>query len=288
MSLPTPPPRPPLPGGASDPGARRQLLVGVAQALRVLAERLAPQMDAAQDVTDFVIRAEEMAQEAWRLGAARVPDPAQAAALAAAFQAFIAEAGALSRKAAQEAAASRDLSGRMADQAGMLAKMAASPEAQDLATLRAQLRPVMVTLEELPGRMAAGHGMAADVAALGTRAAELGAQAMAVQQHRVSTTEKLLAICRSLRTLAEEAGVIAETLRGDNDRLRRTIGGVVSQVGKMGQAAGPAGPDSAGPGAGGAEARLTQVVAHGVAAGRPAAPAAPGQSLDWGIGRTRN
>jgi len=285
MSLPTPPPRPPPPGGASDPGARRQLLVGVAQALRVLAERLAPQMDAAQDVTDFVIRAEEMAHEASRLGAARVPDPAQAAALAAAFEAFIAEAGALSRKAAQEAAASRDLSGRMADQAGMLAKMAASPEAQDLATLRAQLRPVMVTLEELPARMAAGHGMAADVAALGARAAELGAQAMAVQQHRVSTTEKLLAICRSLRTLAEEAGVIAETLRGDNDRLRRTIGGVVSQVGKMGQAAGPA---SAGAAAGGAEARLAQVVAHGVAAGRPAAPAAPGQSLDWGVGRGRS
>jgi hypothetical protein len=277
MSQATPPSRALPPDGSADAAARKHLLAGVAQALRALAERLAPRTDASQDVYDFVVRAEEMAQEAWRLGAARVPDPAQAAALVAAFQAFIAEAGELSRRAATEAAASRELSGRMTDQAATLAALATSPDAQDLASLRTRLRPVMATLEELPARMAAGHGMAADVAALGTRAAELGAQALAVQQHRISAGEKLLAICRSLRTLAEEAGVIAETLRGDSDRLRSTIGGVATQVG--GAVAGAR--DT------GAEARLTQVVAHGMGGARPApAPAPPpGQRIDWGAGR---
>ncbi len=262
-------------------GPRQQLLMGVAQAIRVLAERLAPQTDAMQDVYDFVVRAEEMAEEAWRLGAARVPDAAKAAALAAAFQTFIAEAAELSSRAAQEAASSRELSGTMANHAGALAEMATGPGAHDIATLRAGLRPVMVTLEALPGRLAAGGSLAADVAELGSRAAELGAQAMAVQQHKVSASEKALAICRSLRTLAEEAGTIAETLRADTDRLRRTIGGVVSQVGQMSAAGAPAAKPE------GAEARLAQVVKQGTVAARPAAPAPPGKSIDWGAGRSR-
>lgn len=260
------------PPGPPDPAPRKQLLLGVAQALRVLAERLVPQTDAMQDVYDFVVRAEEMAEQARQLGAARVPDTARAAALAADFESFIAEAAELSRRAAQEAAISRELSGTMAEHAGGLAQMAAGPESHDLASLRARLRPVMTTLEALPARLAAGAGMAADVAALGTRAAELGTQAMAVQQHRVSAAEKALAICRSLRTLAGEAATIAETLRADTDRLRNTIGGVVTQVGRM-SAPAPAKPV-------GAEARMGQVVAQG-------ARAAPSQSIDWGVGRPR-
>jgi len=266
---------------AASPGPRQQLLLGVAQALRVLAERLAPQTDAMQDVYDFVVRAEEMAEEAWQLGTARVPDAAKATALAAAFQAFLAEAADLSRRAAQQAAASRELSGNMASHATGLAEMATSPDSHDLAALRARLRPVMVTLEALPTRLAAGDGLAADVAVLGTRAAELGAQALAVQQHKVSAAEKALAICRSLRTLAEEAGTIAETLRTDTDRLRRTIGGVVSQVGHMAAAGAPsAKPD-------GAEARMAQVVAQGTGTARAPPAAPPGQRIEWGAGRSR-
>jgi|GEM_PF-5063006 len=45
--------------GSLDAGLRQLLLRGVAQALRVLADRLVPQTDAMRDVYDFVVRAEE-------------------------------------------------------------------------------------------------------------------------------------------------------------------------------------------------------------------------------------
>ena len=87
------------------PNARRALLGGLVMALKLLAQRILPQADTALEVAELAARAEELAAEAWKLGAARVPDPARTATLQAEFQAFLEETAELSTRAAHAAAA---------------------------------------------------------------------------------------------------------------------------------------------------------------------------------------
>jgi hypothetical protein len=265
-----PPDHPPAQGG---PTSRRELLAGLAMALQLLAQRILPQADTAHEVAELAARAEELAAEAWTLGAARIPDPARAAALEADFRTFIAEAADISGRAAQAAAAVRAVGQAIASHGTELTSLAGSKEADDLAALRTRLRPLLTTLEQLPERIAASTALAQDVAAMGANAARLGAQALAAQDQRLPAGEKALALYRSLRAIGQEAGAVAETLLADAQRLRGGIAGIASGVSTI---ATPGAPPAS------AEARLSQVVAHG--AGKGTAPAPPA-GLDWGIGR---
>lgn len=260
----------------ADPPAstpRRELLGGLALALQLLAQRILPQADTAHDVAELAARAEELAAEAWRIGASRLPDPARAAALQAEFRAFIHEAAELSERAARAAAAVRAVGESIGTHAANLSHLATSPEADDIAVLRTRLRPLLATLEQLPERIAANTALAQDVSAMGANAAKLGADALAAQDHRIPAGEKALALYRSLRAIAEQAGTVAETLLADAQRLRGSIGSIATGVGQI------ANPGTA-PAT--AESRLSQVVAHGTGAA-PRAP--PTGALDWGIGR---
>lgn len=266
------PPDQPTPQGA--PATRRELLAGLAAALQLLAQRILPQADTARDVAELAARAEELAHEAWTLGASRIPNPARAAALEADFRAFIAEAAELSGRAAQAAAAVRAVGQAIAAHGTDLTRLAGSKEAEDLTALRTRLRPLLATLEQLPTRIEESTALAQDVAAMGANAARLGAEAIAAQDHRIPAGEKALAFYRSLRAIGQEAGAVAETLLADAQRLRGGISGIASGVGTIASAG--AAPGTAPPT--GAAARLSQVVAQGSA---PAPPA----GIDWGIGR---
>lgn len=261
------PPTTPLPAGA-----RRELLGTLALALKLVAERILPQAGSANDVAELAARAEELAAEAWTIGGSRVPDPARAAALQAEFRTFIEEAAALSARAAQAAAAVRTVGEAIGTHGRDLANLAQSPEADDIAVLRARLRPMMATLEQLPQRIADSNALAEDVAAMGPRAEKLGQDALAAQGHRIPASEKALALYRSLRAIAEEAGTVAATLLAESQQLRGTMAEIATRVGQI-----------ATPGAAAtttAQARLSQVVAHGTGAAPP-----PAAALDWGIGR---
>ncbi len=255
-----------------DPNARRALLGGLAMALKLLAQRILPQADTALEVAELAARADELAAEAWKLGASRVPDPARAAALQAEFQAFITETAEVSDRAARAAAAVRVVGEAIETHGTALSTLAQAPEANDLAALRAKLRPMLATLEQLPDRIATSKALAQDVAAMGTNAARLGNEALAAQGHRIPATEKALALYRSLRAIGQEAGTIAETLVAEGQGLRNTIGSIAAHVGQI--ATGTAQTT--------AESRLAQVVAVGTGTSTP-----PAGALDWGIGRGR-
>lgn len=266
-----PPVAPPSP---ADTQARRELLGALAMALKLLAQRVLPQADAAREVAELVARAEELAAEAWQLANARNPDPARAQALQAAFQGFLEGATDLAGRAARAAAACREMGQAMVDQAADLSQLASSPEAGDLRVLRTRLRPVLASLEHLPGRIEASRTLAQDVVEMGAKVAKLGGEAIAAQGYRLPATEKALALYRSLRGIADEAGTVAATLLAEAQHLRGTIGGIATQVGQI--ATGSANPASA-------EARLSHVVAHGAGAAPPRADTA----IDWGAGRLR-
>lgn len=213
--------------------ARREVLGALALALKLMAERILPQADAALEVAELAARAEELATRAWELAGARIPDRARAEALQVEFRDFIEHAVDLSARAAHDAAACREAGGAMERHASDLTSLARSPEAGDIAVLRARLRPIVASLEQLPVRIASSKVMAEDVVALGARAAKLGDEAMAAQGHRIAASDKALALYRSLRGIADEAGVLAANMLADSQRLRGTIGGIATQVGQI-------------------------------------------------------
>ena len=266
------PPQPP--SAPSQTNHRRELLGGLAQALQLLAQRILPQAETALEVAELAARAEELAAEAWTLGSARIPDAARASALQEAFRSFIAEAAELSARAARAAAAVRAVGTAIDTHGTELARLAGSPEAENLAVLRATLRPMLATLEELPRHIAESKAVAGDVSAMGSSAAKLGQEALAAQDHRIPAGAKALALYRSLRTIAEEAATLSSTLLAEGQQLRRTIAGIATDVGRIATPAPPA-P------AGDASSRLARVVAQGT--GTSTGP--PAGALDWGIGR---
>lgn len=268
----------PSPSTASAPGtSRRDLLATLGMALQKLAERILPQADAARDVAKLATRAEDLASEAWTLSATRTPDPARTAALEAEFRAFLDHAASLAQRTGRAAASCREVSHALDTQATELASLSRdSATTADVIALRTRLRPVLGTLEHLVVRIDASDTLAEDVAALGTRAAALGEEGLAAQERRIPANQKALALYRSLRGIADEAGAVAATLLAEAQQLRGTIGGIATHMGALAATSAEAPPANA-------EARLAQVVAHGT--GAPATPPPPGQRLDWGLGR---
>ena len=217
----------------SDAAARQALLTGLAQGLKLLADRALPHADAAVEVAELAARAEELAAEAWKQSAARTANPTGARALAESFQAFIAEAVELSARAARSAATTREVGATLRSHAAELAKLATNGVPPDLATLRTTLRPVVSSLEQFPARLAESAVLADDVASLGTKATELGAQAMAPRANSQPASAAALAIYRNLRTLGDEAASLASTMRSDAERLRGAISGIAGQAGRI-------------------------------------------------------
>ena len=253
---------------AADAAPRQALLTALAQGLKLLADHTLPHANAAVEVAELAARAEELAAEAWKRSGARTPDPAGARALAESFQAFIAEAAELSWRAARSAAATREAGAIIASHASDLAKLATSSVPPDIATLRATLRPIVVSLEQFPARLAENRAMADDVASLGAKATELGAQAMTPQAYSRPASAAALAIYRNLRILGDEAAALASTMRSDAERLRSAIGSIAGHAGRL-ATAGQAPALTAT-----AETRIGNVVAQG-------------RAIEWGSGTPR-
>jgi hypothetical protein len=246
----------------------RVLLRSLTMSLGRFSQRFLPLADTARDVAVLVVRAEELAAEAWKLSASRIPDPARADALKDAFRAFIAEATELSIRAAQVAGVVRTVGDAIATQIPVLTKFADSEKVDDIDALRTQLRPLLATLEQLPGSLTASSNLAQDVVSMGANAARLSSQALAAQDHRIPAVEKVLALYRSLRDIATEAGTVAQTLLADVKRLRDGITGIATSTAQI---------VTTENGVMDATARLSQVISAGVAR-------APPSAIDWGVG----
>ncbi len=258
---------------AADNAARRALATGLAQGLKLLADHVLPHANAAIEVAELAARAEELAAAAWQQSAARIPDPAGARALAESFQGFIAEAAELSGRAARSAAATREVGATMAGHAAALREFAAGSGPSDLTALRATLRPVVASLEQLPRHMAESRAMADDVAGLGAKAVELGARAANLQANARPASATALEIYRSLRILGDEAATLAGTMQADSERVRSAIGGIASQAGRLATA----GQDAAPPVT--AASRIGAVVTQG--------RTLQGATMEWGTGTRR-
>lgn len=268
-ALATAPPRTP----AADIAARRAVVTGLAQGLKLLADHVLPHANAAVEVAELAARAEQLAAAAWQQSAARSPDPAGARALAESFQAFVAEAAELSSRAARSAAATRDVGATMTSHAGALSNFATGSGPSDIAALRAALRPVVASLEQLPRHLAESRAMAGDVAGLGAKAVELGARAANLQANARPASATALEIYRSLRILGDEAATLAGTMQADSERVRNAIAGIASQAGRLATA----GQDAAPPFT--AASRIGAVVTQGRTLQEGA--------MDWGTGTRR-
>lgn len=238
-------PATPAPG---DGAVRHALLKGLVLALQLLATNVAPLAEAADDIALLAARAEELAAAAWKASSDRTRDPAIAAALARDFNAFVTDAAALSARAARSAAASREVTATMQAHAATLASVS-QEGATDIATLRIRLRPVALSLEELPKRMEESRTLAVDVASLGGRATELADLLSSHGGRTRSAAETAIAIYRGLRDLAEEAAQVGQTMLNDAARMRGAITGVVGHASRI---ASPSAAPSAAPPAGSA------------------------------------
>ena len=246
----------------------RALLGSLTILLQRFSQRFLPLADTARDVAELAARAELLAAEAWNLSASGIPDPARAAALLDEFRAFIAETAELSSHAAQVAGVVRAVGDAIATHIPVLTKFADSEKVDDIDTLRTHLRPLLATLEQLPDSLTATSNLAQDVVSMGANAARLSSQALAAQDHRIPAVEKVLALYRSLRDIATEAGTVAQTLLADAKRLRDGVSSIATSTMQM---------DTTKNGVAGALARLSQVVSH-------RNERAPPSAIDWGVG----
>lgn len=210
--------------------ARQALLSGLGQALALLADKLTPHGDAAREVATLAAQAEELANRTWAFSRARAPDPRAAAELAAAFQSFIAEAADLAERAGRAAAGSREVAATIRNHADDLAELGRGfAGVDDIAALRARLRPLAASLEALPARLQAGREVAADVARLGTHAGELADVAQKLTDPRQRSTAAMAAY-QGLRDFAVTAGEVAGAMLKDAERVHGAVAGLAGRA----------------------------------------------------------
>ncbi|GAC1338326.1 MAG: hypothetical protein NVSMB18_04550 [Acetobacteraceae bacterium] len=190
--------------------ARRDILSGLTQALALLGARMQPQADTAREIAMLAARAEEIAQEAWTIGTTLLTANARLAALDAAFQSFIADAGELSRSAARQTAVSLEVAAAMETfKAEMKAASLDLEGVDDIGVVRARLRPLASSIAALPARIQSGTAIVDEVAALGERALGLAESAEGLHAKGRNSTQSAIAIYRGLRAFAESAAEVA-------------------------------------------------------------------------------
>jgi hypothetical protein len=216
-----------------------------------------------------------------------MPAGTRAEALAQEVQAFIDDAAGLSQRAAREAAASREVSEAMQQHALQLSGVAQDVEAaNDIATVRARLRPLVTALTDLPARLQNGTAIAQEVADLGARATDISDRAEGLMENARTPGVAAVAIYRELREFADNAGAIAEQMRDDADRARNAIVTMARQAGHL------AAPETAVTAQRQATAvgRMHDVVVEG-AHERRGAPlpraVAPARGISWGSSPVR-
>ena len=217
------------------------MLRQLAGALGALGDKLRVQQDAAVDVCSLGVRAEEIARAARTLAFERRQDTeAPLAALSAEIAALASEMQATAERAEQDSLMGRAVADALNRHAGDLDALAELGEqATDMAAIRARLRPLAVTLQEVPQRMQAGKAQGAELGALAERSRLVAAQAAALQERSVpGRQEKLIQLSRGLGQLAEDTVRVAARFTEDATVAVSAADGMASRTRGLSKAAG--------------------------------------------------
>jgi hypothetical protein len=200
----------------------------------MLAGRLQTQSKAAREIGLLTARAEDLAAQAWALASARTLAGSAAMDLANAIAAFIEDAATLTQRAAHEATASRALAEILGNEAIELNAVGRALDGvNDMAVIRARLRPMLNKLVGVPERLKALTEVAADVAGLGDRAREMAKLTEGLHEKARNPGIAAVAIYRELRDFAEATSTVAARMSADDARIRQSIAAMRDQADQL-------------------------------------------------------
>jgi hypothetical protein len=221
--------------------ARQALIAGLSSALETLAARLHRQGDAAAEIALLAARAEQIAQDAKRLGSGR-PSPATVEHLGEQLDSLARDVALLAERASSEATLGREVAQALLAHAPALADLQA---VTDLAELRARLGPLAATIEAIPPALrSGGAALAAELSGLARRAGDLADEAHEAASDPAVLREAALRLGRGLRGFAEDVATVSTKLSEDADFAERAARALAAE-------------------ARGTDARLGEVIASG-------------------------
>jgi hypothetical protein len=196
---------------------KRLLLQRLNDALHSLARRMRQQQENAQAITALAARAEQIAEMAWKLNSLRDRDGHHAAsALAADVKALAAEAASAAERAGQAALLGQQVATAIAAHSAQITLLLKEIDSvADVAAVRAILRPLVVTLAELPQQLKADRAMLKDVESVTALAQGLAERADELTANGLLQNRAAVAISRDLRGFAAEASSFSRQMRSE-------------------------------------------------------------------------
>lgn len=195
--------------------AGRRVLSEVADALEALLRRLATQQQAAAAIGHLATIAEEIAGSAKLLGYGLGAMGGEAL-LGARLEDFSAALGRTIEAAAQDALAGKKVAQALLDHAATVEALAAEVDAIDVAEIRARLRPLSATIEEVPATQRASAARRAELDKLSERARALAVQAVEIAKSRPgSRREMVMELARAVAGLAKDIAQAATAFGED-------------------------------------------------------------------------
>jgi hypothetical protein len=204
--------------------AKHEVLHGLARAVAALAGRIQGHGKSAHEVGLLTARAEELAARAWAIACSSRTDKEAAAALAAAANAFVQHAIALSQRVAREASTSMALVSILRGEAKELQAVGRElVGVNDMIMIRARLRPLLDRLLAIPERLEAVTDFAADIAELGDMARAISERTQGLQESGRPPAVISVALYKELRGFARASGSVANKLWEDDKQMQQAI-----------------------------------------------------------------
>jgi len=258
---------------------KQALLAQLSAALTAMGRKMRAQQHAAADIGTLGIRAEEIAGIARSLAFDRRHDAqAKLEALSGALDELAAGMAAAAERVQQQAMLGGAVADALNRHAGELDSVARDPAmADDLTAVRACLRPLAVTLAEVPRQLQASRAETAELGALAARTRQLASQAAELVEGRAPNQQQaILQISRGLNDLAADAVQVSGRFAADAASAVQAADGMAERA----QSAASGVPILP------AKASLGDLIAAGHALTQPSAEAvAAGPGIVWDTGK---
>jgi hypothetical protein len=263
-------------GETAAASGKQVLLAQLSGALNALGRKMQGQQHAAADLCALGVRAEEIAGVARGLAFDRRHNAqAKLEALSGAVDELAAEMAAAAERIRGQALLGGAVADALNRHAADLDAVARDPAlADDLSAVRACLRPLAVTLQEVPRQLQASRAETAELGDLATRTRVLADQATGLVDGTAPNQQQLiLQISRDLKKLAADAAQVSGRYAADAAGAVRATDGMAERA-RAAASGEPILP---------AKASLDHLIAAGHALSQPPAAAA-GQGIAWNTG----
>lgn len=222
----------------------RAIIAEISFALEVLSKKLAQQQRAAACVVGVAVRAEEIARNARRLafdGGSRGEDTCETN-LVVELEGFAADLRHAVDAACRDALMGAEVAKALLSHSDIITKLAREVDSLEVSTIRAQLRPLSLTLSEMPATQRAGEQRKAELLTLAERAEQAATTAASIAKARPGARrEMIVGLARSLVVLSEEISTAAIAFGQDAELAARAAETMASRARRIaeGERAGP-------------------------------------------------